>query len=48
MESWLRDQVRESGLTLTHRPGAELIADLLTKTLPKGRLAELRRKIGLT
>ena len=46
--SWLRDQVRESGLTLTHHPGAELIADLLTKTLPKGRLAELRYKIGLT
>ena len=46
--AWLRDQVRESGLTLSHHPGAELIADLLTKTLPKGRLAELRLKIGLT
>ena len=46
--AWLRDQVQESGLTLTHHPGAELIADMLTKTLPKGRLAELRLKIGLT
>ena len=46
--AWLRDQVRASNFSMTHHPGAELIADMLTKTLGKSRLAELRMKIGLT
>ena len=46
--AWLRDQIRESSLTLAHHPGPELIADMLTRSLPKGHLAELRIKIGLT
>ena len=46
--SWLRDQIKALDLSLAHCPGIDLIADMLTKSLPKTRLAELRQQIGLS
>ena len=40
--AWVRDQMHEHGIPLEHHPGATLIADLLTKTLSKTKLRELR------
>ena len=34
--------MHEHGIPLEHHPGATLIADLLTKTLSKTKLRELR------
>ena len=33
--AWIRDQVHQNKVGLEHYPGTELVADLLTKTLPK-------------
>ena len=45
--SWLRDSIRDLEAGVTHEPGATLVADLLTKTLPRVRLQTLREKVGL-
>ena len=45
--AWLRDQVKEHDIEVDHVPGSGLIADMLTKTLPFRRLAELREAAGI-
>ena len=45
--AWLRDQVKEHDVEVDHVPGSGLIADMLTKTLPFRRLAELREAAGI-
>ena len=45
--SWIRDVLKESNLAVLHKPGAELTADLLTKTLPRLKLEQFRTAIGV-
>ncbi|OLP94992.1 Retrovirus-related Pol polyprotein from transposon TNT 1-94 [Symbiodinium microadriaticum] len=45
--SWIRDVLKESNLAVSHKPGAELTADLLTKTLPRLKLEQFRTAIGV-
>ncbi|CAE7231546.1 unnamed protein product [Symbiodinium sp. CCMP2592] len=45
--SWIRDVLKESGIALSHKAGSELTADLLTKTLPRLKLEQFRRAIGV-
>ena len=40
--AWVRDQMSLYDLILMHHPGESLVADMLTKTLPKMRLIKLR------
>ena len=45
--SWLRDVTAEKGIEVEHTPGAGLVADLLTKSIPKIRMQLLRPMLGL-
>ena len=45
--SWLRDVAASKDIQVEHVAGASLVADMLTKSLQKGRLALLRPMLGL-
>ena len=45
--SWLRDASRDLDAKSIREPGETLVADLLTKTLPRVKLQQLREKAGL-
>ena len=40
--SWIRDKLEEESIQLNHRPGEEMIADDLTKVLPREQLEQFR------
>ncbi|CAE7437070.1 RE1 [Symbiodinium sp. CCMP2592] len=44
---WVRDQMSLYDLALLHHPGESLVADMLTKTLPRMRLQKLRELLCL-
>ena len=45
---FVRDQVTEETIKVEYCPTTEMIADMLTKALPKDQLTKLRRMVGLT
>ena len=45
--AWLRDEITDSGATLRHRRGVDLVSDGLTKVLPREKLAVARCRLGL-
>ena len=45
--SWIRDTLEEENVELLHRPGKELIADGLTKILPRELLEQFRRRAAM-
>ena len=45
--SWIRDQLEKEDIKLEHRPGKELIADGLTKILPRELLEQFRSRTAL-
>ena len=45
--SWIRDKLEEEEIDLHHRPGKELIADGLTKILPRQLLEQFRRRVAM-
>ena len=45
--SWIRDKLEEEEIDLHHRPGKELIADGLTKILPRQLLEQFRRRAAM-
>ena len=45
--SWIRDKLEEEEVELSHRPGKELIADGLTKILPRELLEQFRRRAAI-
>ena len=45
--SWCRDQLHLERIPIRHTPGQFLVADLLTKILPKTRLKQLREMAGV-
>ena len=45
--SWVRDQLQYEQVDLTHTPAEVLIADMLTKILPKTRLQQLNLLAGI-
>ena len=45
--SWIRDKLEEEQIDLYHRPGKELIADGLTKILPRELLEQFRRRAAI-
>ena len=45
--SWIRDKLEEESIELNHRPGKELIADGLTKILPRELLEQFRSRAAL-
>ena len=44
---WLQDQVQEGVMAIKYIPTAEMVADMLTKALPRVKVDELQRKVGL-
>ena len=45
--SWIRDKLEEEEVELSHRPGKELIADGLTKILPRELVEQFRRRAAI-
>ena len=45
---FVRDQVSDKTIKVEYCPTAEMIADMLTKALPKDQFTKLRRMVGLT
>ena len=45
--AWVRDQVAEHAIALRHESGETLVADALTKSLPRARLEQLRILLNL-
>ena len=45
--AWLRDEITNTGATLQHRRGTELVSDGLTKVLPREKLAIARERLGI-
>ena len=45
--SWIRDKLEQEQIDLYHRPGKELIADGLTKILPRELLEQFRRRAAI-
>ena len=45
--AWLRDEIANTGVTLQHRRGTELVSDGLTKVLPREKLAMTRDRLGI-
>ena len=45
--SWIRDKLKEENIELNHRPGKELIADGLTKILPRELLEQFRSRAAI-
>ena len=45
--SWLRDMTATRDILAEHAPGAGLVADLLTKSIPKCRLPNLEADDGI-
>ena len=45
--AWVRDQMSLYDLALLYHPGESLVADMLTKTLPRMRLLKLRELLCL-
>ena len=45
--AWLRDEITNTGTTLQHRRGTELVSDGLTKVLPREKLAVSRERLGI-
>ena len=44
---WLRDVIEEGMIAPEYVPTAQMVADLLTKALPRVKVAELRGLMGL-
>lgn len=44
---YVRELVEDKTLTVTHVPTGDMIADALTKALPRDAFAACRRKMGL-
>jgi hypothetical protein len=44
---WLRDNVVEGRIVPIHMDTTNMVADLLTKALPKPQVSKLRRMMGL-
>ena len=44
---WLRDVVKEGKIDVKYIPTASMPADIMTKTLPKATVEEMRRLLGL-
>ena len=45
---FVRDQVTEGTIKVEYCPTTEIIADMLTKELPKNQFTKLRQMVGLT
>ena len=45
--SWIRDKLDEEQIDLYHRPGKELIADGLTKILPRELLEQFKQRAAI-
>ena len=45
--SWIRDTSRQHEITLNHKAGSELAADLLTKSLSRVKLEQFRPMLGV-
>ena len=46
--SWIRDSIQEEGIQVEHVPGVDIIADPLTKVLPKIKLIKSWEKLQLS
>ena len=46
--SWIRDSIQEEGIQVEHVPGVDIIADPLTKVLPKIKLIKSWEKLHLS
>ena len=44
---WLRDTVESGEITPQYTPTAEMVADIFTKPLPRGKIEEFRTMLGL-
>ena len=45
--SWIRDKLQEEKIMLSHRPGKDLIADGLTKILPRQLLEQFKQRAAI-
>ena len=45
--AWIRDVIMQEGIVVKYQPGKEILADGLTKVLPKAKLKESREKLLL-
>ncbi len=45
---FVREQVTKGHIDLTYCPTEEMVADVLTKSLPASKFTELRSSLGLT
>jgi hypothetical protein len=44
---WLRDAVERRKISVQYLPTQEMVADIFTKALPKGKLETCRELLGL-
>ena len=47
VRQWIRDKLEEENIDLNHRPGKRLIADGLTKILPRELLEQFRSRAAM-
>ena len=45
---WLRERVEDNSISTSHIPGAQQIADILTKPLPLPKSQFCRQKMGIS